>query len=339
MRNSSNFLLTLFILLATLITQAQEKQRVLVISGGGSRGAWGGAVVAKLVQESGRNYQCIVGTSAGSLLAPLIALDDFDKMKEGFTKINQKSVFNKNPFQKNGKIKAGRAFVQVLFGQPNLGETYNLKKRIKEFVSPQEYQRLKDNKKTIIVSSVSLSTNRLTFRSSDSINYDRMVNWVWASGNQPVFMTDVPIDGEKWVDGGVKENVPIVEGINYARKHKIENVDVIVLNTLDEHTEEWPKEDEKSNIIPKILRTINIFSDEIKESDIEIGRLRANEGDIIHLNVYHMTPKEYSIAPQSLFFTQKQQEDLWEAGTIHMFKKSEKLFIKNLNNVIITIYD
>ena len=327
-------------LLGTLHSFAQSK-RVLAISGGGSRGAWGGGVAKQFAVDSGRNYQCVFGTSLGSLIAPLVVSNNFKKMEVGFTDINQQSIFNKNPFKANGKIKAGRAFLKVLTGAPNLGETENLKKRIKEFFSEEEYQAFRKNKKTIVVSTVSLTTNRLEYKSSDTISsYERMVNWVWASANQPVFMTAVPMDGELWVDGGVKENVPIEEAVNYARNMGIDTVDVIVLNIPDEHPENWPNKGEKKNVIPKILRTINIFSDEIKTSDIKIGLLSAKSGKEIQLNIYYMSQAEYDLAPQSLLFVKKKQKALWESGYKHQFaiNKAVRVLNEKIKGVTVTTY-
>ena len=49
---------------------SQEKndtKRTLIISGGGARGSWG-AGFAKGLVESGKEYECVGGTSAGALI-------------------------------------------------------------------------------------------------------------------------------------------------------------------------------------------------------------------------------------------------------------------------------
>ncbi|MCB0629115.1 MAG: patatin-like phospholipase family protein [Lewinella sp.] len=45
----------------------------LVISGGGSKGAYAGGVAEYLICDCGRDYDVYVGTSTGGLLAPLLA--------------------------------------------------------------------------------------------------------------------------------------------------------------------------------------------------------------------------------------------------------------------------
>ena len=72
--------------------------RALVISGGGSKGAFGGGVAQYLMQEMGKDYDMLVGTSTGSLLVPHLALQNIEKIKEVYTSVNQNAIFNVCPF-------------------------------------------------------------------------------------------------------------------------------------------------------------------------------------------------------------------------------------------------
>ena len=56
--------------------------RGLVISGGGSKGAFGGGVAQYLMEEMGHDYDIFVGTSTGSLLISHLALNILDMMME-----------------------------------------------------------------------------------------------------------------------------------------------------------------------------------------------------------------------------------------------------------------
>ena len=64
--------------------QLRYNDRLLVISGGGSRGAWGAGFAKKLTQDFGV-YKVGFGTSTGSLMLPLIITNHFDKLKEAYT--------------------------------------------------------------------------------------------------------------------------------------------------------------------------------------------------------------------------------------------------------------
>jgi predicted patatin/cPLA2 family phospholipase len=48
--------------------------KALVVSGGGSKGAFGGGVAQYLIEEEKRDYDLLIGTSTGSLLVPFLAL-------------------------------------------------------------------------------------------------------------------------------------------------------------------------------------------------------------------------------------------------------------------------
>jgi len=58
--------------------------RALVISGGGSKGAFAGGVAQYLIEEDKRHYNMFIGTSTGSLLVSHLALNKVNKVKNSF---------------------------------------------------------------------------------------------------------------------------------------------------------------------------------------------------------------------------------------------------------------
>ena len=72
--------------------------KALVISGGGSKGAFAGGVAQYLIQEEGRKYDIFVGTSTGSLLISHLALGKLDKIKEIYSNVNQKLPFSSEEY-------------------------------------------------------------------------------------------------------------------------------------------------------------------------------------------------------------------------------------------------
>ena len=73
-------------------------KKALVISGGGSKGAFAGGVAQYLMRNQGREYDIFVGTSTGSLLIPQLALNNLEKLHQAYTNVNQRSIFDVNPF-------------------------------------------------------------------------------------------------------------------------------------------------------------------------------------------------------------------------------------------------
>ena len=59
--------------------------RALVISGGGSKGAFAGGIAEYLINECGHKYDLLVGCSTGSLLLTHLAIGKIDKIKKVFT--------------------------------------------------------------------------------------------------------------------------------------------------------------------------------------------------------------------------------------------------------------
>jgi predicted acylesterase/phospholipase RssA len=123
----------------------------LVISGGGSKGAFAGGVAEYLMEHCGSDYNIFVGTSTGSLLAPMLAAGKMEEIKKIYTSVRNKDIFNINPFiiKKRGKlfftkinhINTVRMFLKK---KKSFGETKNLPKPSKKNIT----QKLETVKKT-----------------------------------------------------------------------------------------------------------------------------------------------------------------------------------------------
>ena len=60
----------------------------LVISGGGSKGAFAGGVAQYLIEETKHHYDLFLGTSTGSLLVSHLALNKIEEIKKAFISVN-----------------------------------------------------------------------------------------------------------------------------------------------------------------------------------------------------------------------------------------------------------
>ena len=85
--------------------------RALVISGGGSKGAYAGGVAHYLIRHQHTKYDLFLGSSTGSLLLPHLALGNLNKLYNIYTNVNQNSIFSLNPFRV--KRKDNREFVSI----------------------------------------------------------------------------------------------------------------------------------------------------------------------------------------------------------------------------------
>ncbi|MBI1770562.1 MAG: patatin-like phospholipase family protein [Bacteroidetes bacterium] len=114
---------------ACVNTHAQSNERIAVISGDGAYGVWGAGLCLRLHEVDKNEYKIVVGTSTGSLMAPLVLLNKYKLLKTAYTSVTQKDIFNVNPFKPNGQLKALTVGWRFVFNN-SLGETYALRRLI-----------------------------------------------------------------------------------------------------------------------------------------------------------------------------------------------------------------
>lgn len=327
MKPTTTIIAALFLLSIPGFLIAQD--RVLVISGGGARGAWGGGL-AQALHESGKDYQVVIGTSTGSLLAPLAVIDSFARLEEAYTSVTHKDIFNVRPFytkgKKKGQVRGFNAFWRIITGRKTLGESKRLKKTIREYFTEAEFNAINRSPENleVIATVVNLQADSTEYKSSRDYSYEQMVDWIWASANQPVFMSlykfrDENGERDYYADGGVKENVPIRQAIMKAREIGATEIDVII------HSTDEPRLDSlhKLRILKLLARTIDLFSTEVRENDVDIARLLGRMGGLngltemaegIKVTVYYMPAEDYNRIPNSLVFEKEDMGILWEKG-------------------------
>jgi len=119
--------------------------RALVISGGGSKGAFAGGVAQYLIEEEKRQYNMFLGTSTGSLLVPHLALNNLPKVYNLFTNVKQRDIFSVSPFVQ--RKKGNREYVSINFinsvwqfikMKRTFGESKTLKRNIKRNFTREE---------------------------------------------------------------------------------------------------------------------------------------------------------------------------------------------------------
>ena len=123
--------------------------RALVISGGGSKGAFAGGITQYLLEEEKQSYDLFLGTSTGSLLVSHLALNKIETLKESYTQVNQSSIFSSNPFlvvnrkgEERIKINHMNVLMNFIRGSKTFGESHNLRKLIEQQISLKDFHAL-----------------------------------------------------------------------------------------------------------------------------------------------------------------------------------------------------
>ncbi|WP_026451965.1 patatin-like phospholipase family protein [Aequorivita capsosiphonis] len=295
--------------------------KALVISGGGSKGAFAGGVAQYLMEELHQDYDIFVGTSTGSLLISHLALNEVKKIREVFTSVNQKSIFNSCPFvikeDKFGGKQIGINHFTVLRnfvkGKKTFGESKNLRKLIGKTFTENEFNILKNSEKEVVVTVSNLSLNQVEYKSVNDFEYKDFLDWIWISSNFTPFMSLVKKDGCEYADGGFGSMVPIEEAINRGAT----KVDVIVLETEVTYYNRLPSK----NVFSLLTNMHSYMADRIEKQNIRIGKYVAANKDVI-INLYY-TPTV--LTTNSLIFDKKMMGMWWERGYEYAHQKNEEL--------------
>jgi predicted patatin/cPLA2 family phospholipase len=293
--------------------------RALVISGGGSKGAFAGGVAQFLIQESGNKYDLFVGTSTGSLLICHLALGKLDKIKEIYSNVDQKTIFNNCPFivkKKHGideiSINHWNVLKNFLKGKKTFGESENLRKMIRESLTVAEYEELREGPNDVVVTVSNLSLNQVEYKSIMDYSYDEFCDWIWISANYTPFMSLVRKNGSEYADGGLGSIVPIEEAILRGASH----VDVVVLHTEINYMNRMPSR----NPFELLTTMLSFILDRVENYNIRIGKLVANQKDAI-INLYY-TPTV--LTTNSLIFNKEKMSRWWKRGYLYAKNKNEE---------------
>ncbi|MEH6513826.1 MAG: patatin-like phospholipase family protein [Maribacter arcticus] len=293
--------------------------KALVISGGGSKGAFAGGVAQYLIQEEGRKYDIFVGTSTGSLLISHLALGKLDKIKEIYSNVNQKSIFNNCPFlvkniRGNEEISINHWNVlrNFLVGKKTFGESENLRKLIENSLTLEEFETLKHGDSDVIITVSNLSLNQVEYKSIKDCTYEDYCDWISISANYTPFMSLVRKNGCEYADGGLGSIVPIEEAI----KRGATEVDVVVLHTEVNYLNRVASR----NPFELITTMMSFILDRIENQNIRIGKLVANQKNAI-INLFY-TPT--ILTTNSLIFDKAKMTLWWKRGYLYAKNKNEE---------------
>ncbi len=290
--------------------------KALVISGGGSKGAFAGGIAEYLINDCCSNYDLFVGCSTGSLLISHLAIGKVDKIKKVYTSVTQNDIFSINPF-KIIKTKKGietsinhfntlRTFFK---GCPTFGESDNLRKLIKKSISQEDFDSIKELNKKVIFTVSNLTLDATEYFSSDDCLYDDFCDWAWASCNFTPFMSVLYKNNYQYADGGFGSFVPILCAIENGAC----DIDVIILENENNNS----MHPIIKNPFSMLFRTFKFLNHQNSTKDIIIGKLIGMNKQI-NINFY-FTPTQLTENP--LIFDPIVMTQWWEEG--YEFAKSK----------------
>jgi len=284
--------------------------KALVLSGGGSKGAFTGGMLEYMKMVAGKEYELYVATSTGSMLQPLTALNEFEKLKEAYTSLDLDNIYTISPFKKTkDPEKAKFNFWSILRmhmkGEPTFGDSTKLLKEVMpKFFSEEDYARLKDSGKKVIPCVTNLTKVREEYYSSDDVSYEDFLKWTWLSSNAVPFTSLVKENGDYYADGGFMEHIPI---------HKAIELGATEIDAISTKPEEWDVEEDLdfgNNPLKLIQHMIDVMMWEMHKRDIDVAKYMAVEKDVT-INIYY-APRR--LTKNSMYFDKDVMTEWWDEG-------------------------
>jgi predicted patatin/cPLA2 family phospholipase len=295
--------------------------KALVISGGGAKGAWAGGFVEYLVRQQGKQWDVLVGSSTGSLLVPMIAINAWDSLKKAYTTSKQADIFSNCPFfihKSQDGFKATfnhlRILLQFIQGRKTLGESRSLKQLIQRTFTEDKWHELHSSGKEVIVTVSNLTHSVVEYKYARDCNYEDFCDWIWMSCNMVPFMSLGEMNGVEYADAGFGNPIPIQEAINLGATE----IDVIVLQPRHQII----TSPTTTNAFMLMLKTFNFMQHQLAIDDIQMSlaesRLSGNKIRLIH------TPDE--LTDNSFIFDPDQMHSWWDMGFAHAEKSFKEGF-------------
>ncbi|AZJ31574.1 Predicted phospholipase, patatin/cPLA2 family [Tenacibaculum mesophilum] len=291
-------------------------KKALVISGGGSKGAFAGGVAQYLMKNKNKDYDMLLGTSTGSLMVSHLALGMIDELKEIYTSVDQKAIFSNSPFrvksvhgEKVVSIRHRNTIWNFLNGRKTFGESKNLRKLISKSVTKEMYDEIRRLNKEVVVTVSNLTANQIEYKSILECEYEDFCDWIWGSCNYVPFMSLLEKDHCQYADGGFGSLIPIREAIARGATE----VDAIILATEVTQMNRLPAK----NPFSLMMDTFDFMLENVERHNITIGKLSAKQHNV-KLNLYY-TPTV--LTTNSLVFDKEKMKQWWKSG----YKYAKKL--------------
>ncbi len=268
----------------------------LVISGGGSKGAFAVGVLKAIYQHNpGLNFDLLIGTSTGALIAPLATSGSIPLLEQLYTTVKTDNVIETN--------NVGNRFLTAdsIFGVGPLA------KLIQQYYTDTFFQKLQAQPCNVLLATTCLQTATAVYFSSKKAipvkgydvvplsKADHFRRAVMASACQPVFMSPIEvIPGavplRQYVDGGVREYA----GIQLAIEQGADEIFVILLSSGFNK----PVEQRYTQVPGILLRTIEIFTEDVGDNDLEMPQMYNRALD--YLNQVRQNMKQGGLSDQQI---------------------------------------
>ena len=264
-----------------------EPTQILSVSAGG---AWGAFSIGFLDGWSRNNgpdrrpkFDIVTGVSTGSMIAPAIFLGDealIAKLRSFYASLRDSDVYTPRPFY-------------TLLGSPSLFDTAPLRAKVNTLVTTEMVEKLaaENVTRTLAVMATNLDSGVPEVFDLTAIAADtrltleqrrlRIVAAVMASSAEPIAFPPEPIDGNLYVDGGLRLHVFFTQELMAALDDHPVDVSVVVSGDMA-----VPRECTGLGLLSIVGRTASIAIDQLLRASVQgllaIGTKPGNKARMIN---------------------------------------------------------
>lgn len=227
--------------------------KVLVLSGGGSKGAYQAGAISYLMGEEGIRYDAFCGVSVGAINSAQMAQYKDEEVKKGVTELL--SFWQ--------KISTDQVYKPWFFGKlaslwrPSVYNSKPLWSYIKQKFDPDKVVK---SGKLLRVGAVSMDSGEYKVFSEEDPD---LLEAILASSAYPVMFLPLKFKGDLWSDGGIRNVTPLCSAFNLGA----DSADVIMCQP--ENYKFSPLD--KPNSCDNLIRMLDIMTEEVVETDIKLA--------------------------------------------------------------------
>jgi NTE family protein len=225
-------------------------KKALVLPGGGVKGAFQVGVLLYLIKELGEEYDIITGISVGALNGSFLAQYNKEDLRQAIDDLYDLWLTIDNKRIRKNWFPFG--YLHYLW-EKSLYDSAPLEEMVDETL---DVDKLRNSNIELNVGAQAVGSGEYReFSGRDACIKEA----VKASAAFPVFLKRVKIDGDDYVDGGVKETAPLSRAIKMGAEH------ITILNTGPLQS---AKVDLDLSFVEYPLRMIELQGDEIVRDDL-----------------------------------------------------------------------
>lgn len=226
--------------------------KALVLSGGGSKGAYQVGALKHILGELHVAYDILCGVSVGAINVAFLSMFHAGQEEESILKLSQlwSQLDNSKIYQRWWPFGRWHSMWKKSF--------FNSAPLHKLIRSNMDLEKIRNSGKRVSVGTVSLSSGKYTIFDEHS---EHFLSAVIASASFPGMLQPVSFDGQLWTDGGVKEISPIKKAVEMGA----DEIDVIITSPQT-RIRRFIKNPTTVDILK---RTIDLSTDKIMANDIE----------------------------------------------------------------------